>query len=75
MEYREFNKEELKWISSFQKVMGKAPKSLFFFVGAGNTIFPKDENGNRYLKDNGSVDGDCPAIYVSTPMECDGGDY
>ena len=74
MEYREFTDSELKWIRSFERVMKKAPKSLFMFVGAGINIHPLDYDNNRYMKGD-SVDNLSPIIGITTPMNCDGGDY
>lgn len=76
MEYREFTTKELAWISKLQGIMKQAPNSLFMFVGAGAVvIYPKDENGERYMKPNGSVDGDAPEKHAATKMDCDGGDW
>ena len=70
MEYREFTEPELKWIRSFDRVMAKAPGSLFMFVGSGFTIYP-----GRYMTDSGSVDPYAPSICVQTELEYDGGDW
>lgn len=74
MEYREFSEKENRWIKSFEKVMKKAPGSLFMFVGAGVTIYPKDENNQRYMNNN-SMDGCATSATIITLMDCDGGDY
>lgn len=76
MEYRYFTNEELKWINSFQKIMKKAPDTLFMFVGGSYfiNIFSKDENNCRYMNGS-SVDGKAPCISIETDMECDGGDF
>jgi hypothetical protein len=75
--YREFTKEETDWLKSFKRVMKKAPKTLFMFVGSGVTVYAKDENNNRYMArmDNKSVDSDATAEYIETKMDYDGGDY
>ena len=76
MEYREFSEEEEKWIRSFQRVMKKAPSSLFFFIASGTPIvFTTDENGNRYVSSNKSMDQDAPSVLIITDMDCDGGDF
>jgi len=68
-EYRDFTKNELKWINSFQKVMESAPNTLFLFVGAGQTIFAKDENNKVYMSKSGGVDSLANSISIKTPME------
>lgn len=74
MDYRKLTEKEEKWIKSFERVMGKAPDTLFMFVGAGAVlIIPKDENNDRYMV-GGGMDG-TPAIHIPTKMECDGGDW
>jgi len=75
IEYREFTDKELKWLRSFERIMKKAPDTLFMFVGAGFTIYAKDENNNRYMADNGAVDCLANSLSIATEMECDGGDY
>ena len=75
MKYRKYTEEELKWINSFKRVMKKAPSTLFLFVGAGVTVFPKDEHNDRYMTEFGGVDGEADGIDISTKMDCDGGDY
>lgn len=74
IKYREFTEDELKWIKSFQRVMKKAPETIFMFVGTGVTIYPLDENNNRYMTEFGGVDGYANGIGIDTPMENDGGD-
>lgn len=74
-EYRKFTAKEIKWLNRFQKVMSDAPKSLFMFVGAGITVFPTDENGQRYMTENGSVDGNANGTGIITKIQYDGGDY
>jgi hypothetical protein len=75
MNCREFTEDELKWLKSLNRVMKKAPDTLFMFVGAGQVIYPKDENNNRYQSDIGGVLGCDEYFMVDTPMEMDGGDY
>lgn len=67
---REFSEADLKWIKEFQKVMKKAPKHLFMFVGNGIQIYSE-----RRMNAEMSVDQNVPNINVTTPMETDGGDY
>lgn len=74
-QYREFTKDESKWLRSFERVMKKAPDTLFMFVGNGIQVYPLDENGNRYMGDSGGVDGSCPHEGICTNMQTDGGDY
>lgn len=75
MDYREFTDEELKWIKSLQRCMNKAPENLFIFAAGGSfSIYPKDENGNRYMV-GGSVDSNAPSEIVNMPCESDGGDW
>lgn len=71
--YREFTEEEMKWIKSFERIMKKAPTSLFLFVGPGIVIHAK-ENGQRPMN-GGVVDTISTSYDISTPMEFDGGDY
>ena len=75
--YREFTEKENKWLNSFKKIMKKAPKTLFMFVGPSITVYAKDENNNRYMSriDNKSVDSDATAEWIDTNMDFDGGDY
>ena len=68
--YRQFTKDDEKWIRSFERVMKKAPEHLFMFVGAGITIYPE-----RVMGANNSVDQNGPSISIQTPMDCDGGDF
>ena len=76
MEYREFTQEERKWIRSFEKIMKKAPSSLFLFIASGEPIiFPKDEYGSRYVSQNKSMDNCAPSVFIRTNMDCDGGDF
>lgn len=75
MEYRQFTDNELKWIKSFERVMKKAPDTLFLFIGAGNTVFAKDEANNRYITEAGGMDGYATSVDIQTPMDCDGGDF
>ena len=76
MNYRTFTQEELKWIKSFQRCMNKAPENLFIFAGSGDfVVYPKDENGDRYMNRVGSVDEYAPNINVTMPCESDGGDW
>lgn len=73
--YRSFTDKEIKWINRFEKLMDLAPETLFLFVGAGQTIFAKDYNNEVYRTASGGVDGNANNVSISTPMECDGGDY
>lgn len=74
--YREFTEEEKKWIKSFQRVMKKAPTTLFMFVGSGSVVvYSKDENNERYMTESGSVDGYATNEIIRTKMICDGGDW
>lgn len=75
MKYRQFTEEEEKWIREFKKTMGKAPETLFMFIAGGVLIGVKDENNERYLKYDGSMDNEQPWIHVKTKMEVDGGDW
>jgi hypothetical protein len=72
--YREFTEKEKKWLNSFQRVMKKAPNTLFMFVGPSVTIYTKDENNNRYM-DAHSVDGFATSEQIFTDIDYDGGDY
>lgn len=75
-EYRDFTESELKWIKSLQRVMKKAPRGLFMFVGDSVTILPMDENRERYITDSRGMDNcDGKGIHISTPMVTDGGDW
>lgn len=75
MPYRDFTEKELRWIKGFEKVMKVAPNSLFMFVGSGVTIYALDENGQRYMKENLSVDSDATNAAIITNIDYDGGDY
>lgn len=78
MEYREFTDEELKWIRSLERCMKKAPESLFMFVGGScgtMTIYPKNEENDRYMNEFGSVDGLAPSVGIYSKIEMDGGDW
>lgn len=76
MEYRDFTDQEIKWIKSLERVMKKAPDTLFMFIGAGSMIIhPLKENGNRYITDTGAMDGNAPGEYIPTKMVMDGGDW
>ena len=75
-EYRDFTEEEVKWIKSLKRVMKKAPDTLFMFLGSGSmVIYPLDENNQRYLTNDGSIDGLATNDHVNSPMEMDGGDW
>ena len=74
-DYRKFTEQEERWVRSFEQVMKRAPGSLFMFVAAGAvTVMTKDENNDRYMV-NGGMDQKGPTALISTPMECDGGDW
>lgn len=79
-EQRDFKKEELAWIKKFESVMTEAPKTLFMFVGGSCgscTIYPKDENNNRYMEPirSGGVTHCTHYRAIKSPMEMDGGDW
>jgi hypothetical protein len=75
-EYRDFTEEELKWIKSFQRVMKKAPKSLFLFAGDGLlVVYTRSEESKRYMTEYGGVDGYAPNKHIPTQMDVDGGDW
>lgn len=76
--YRDFTESELKWIKSLQRVMDKAPNTLFLFVGGsyGDAwVMPMDNNNQRYMNDRGYVDGEAPRKDIPSPMAMDGGDW
>lgn len=73
-EYRNFTEKELKWVRSLERIMKKAPNTLFMFVGTGINIHVKDSDNKRYMNGD-SVDNTSPAISVFTEMDTDGGDY
>jgi hypothetical protein len=75
MKYRKFTKKELEWVKEFEKVMKKAPKTLFMFVAGGVLIGTKDENNERYIRPSGSMDNGGNWINITTKMEVDGGDW
>ena len=75
MKYRNFTEKELKWLKSFDKVMKKAPGTLFMFVGNGIAIYAKDENNNRYMTGMGGVDCSATQWVTVTDIDNDGGDY
>ncbi len=78
MEYRDYSKEELAWIKSLERVMAKAPNTLFMFVGGSNgtmVIYPKNEDNERYMNAEGAVDGNAPSTHISSKCEMDGGDW
>ena len=73
--YRDFTELELKWINSFERVMKKAPNTLFLFAAGGINILTLDKNGNRYIGENRSMDQMGPLITIETKMQVDGGDW
>jgi hypothetical protein len=74
MGYRDFSKKDIKWIIKFQKVMKTAPKELFMFVGGSGSITIYSER--RMDGSNGTgVNQEVPNHSISTPMDCDGGDW
>jgi hypothetical protein len=78
MEYREFTKEEEKWIRSLERVMKKAPNTLFMFCGGSYGsmyIMTKDENNQRYLAPGGAMDSKTTLTEISCGCEVDGGDW
>lgn len=78
MEYRQFTEDELKWVKSLERVMKKAPSTLFMFVGGSNgtmVIYPKNEDNVRYMTKHGGVDDEAPNKHVSSKCEMDGGDW
>lgn len=75
MEYREFTNEEIRWINSFKRVMGEAPRTLFMFVAGGVLIGTLDEKNERYIEKSGGMDSKANWISVPTKMEVDGGDW
>jgi len=72
--YREFTSKEEVWINEFEKLMKKAPDTLFLFVGEGVSLYPLNEKGERYMNRD-SVDSSCPHKIIITKMQCDGGAY
>lgn len=74
-EYRKFTPDELKWIRSLERVMKKAPNTLFIFIAGGMFIFCKDEFNERYMTESGSMDADAPCQTISSEIEMDGGDF
>lgn len=76
MDYRQLTNKEKKWIESFKRVMKKAPDTLFLFAGRGTVdIYAKDENNERYMTKDGSVDADAPGDSAPSAIESDGGGY
>lgn len=75
-EYREFTEEELKWIKSFQRVMQKAPSSLFLFCEDINVfIIAMDANNRPIMTERGAYDSEASRISIKTPMYHDGGGF
>lgn len=74
-EYREFTSKEKTWLKEFEKVMKKAPDTLFLFAGEGVTVYAKNDNNERYMSDSDGVDSYATSVIISTKMECDGGAY
>ena len=77
MEYREFTKEEISWAKELQKVINKAPSTLFLFMSGGLKVIPLDENNDRYVVSGGSMDANAPMIHIlnKNNMDMDGGDW
>jgi len=75
MDYREFTEEETKWLNSFQRVMKRAPETLFMFVAGGILVGTLDENNERYLAEVNAMDSKANWVSVPTKMEVDGGDW
>lgn len=78
MEYREFTKEEEKWIKSLERVMKKAPKTLFMFCGGSNGtmyVMTKDEENERYTVESRGMDSNAPCKVIDCGCEVDGGDW
>lgn len=76
--YREFTETEEKWLKSFQRVMKKAPDTLFMFVGQGVTVYALDENQDRYMVHRSgslAVDDYATNCIILTKIDFDGGDY
>jgi len=69
--HREFTKREEEWIKDFGKVMRKAPRSLFMFVGSGDVVV----YAGRVMNEHKSVDQYNTNRVIKTNMECDGGDW
>ena len=74
-QYRQFTDQELQWIRSFERVMKKAPDSLFLFVGVDIAVYSKDENNQRYVTSAGAIDDNAPNVTILSSIEYDGGDY
>ena len=73
--YIEFTTKEKAWLKEFDKVMRKAPDTLFMFVGEGVVVYAKDENNERYMSEYGGMDSNATGFSIQTKMECDGGGY
>lgn len=72
--YRQFTKQDLKWIERFEKVMKDAPPELFMFIGGTIDICIFSEMRMRGGV-GGGVDPDTPHVLIPTPMYIDGGDF
>lgn len=73
MEYREFSKKDEAWLDEFEKVMKKAPRNLFLFVGSGSLVVYSER---RMDGSNGDgVNPNVPSRHINTKMICDGGDW
>jgi len=73
--YREFTQDELKWIRSLERVMKKAPDTLFMFIAGGMFIFCKDEYNKRYMTETGSMDANALCQTIDSEIDMDGGDF
>jgi hypothetical protein len=73
MEYREFSKKDDAWINEFEKVMRKAPKHLFLFVGSGSVVVYSERKMDG--SDGEGVNQEVPSRHITTKMMCDGGDW
>lgn len=73
MEHREFSKKDEAWISEFEKVMRKAPRNLFLFVGSGSVVVYSERKMDG--SDGTGVNPDVPSRHIRTNMICDGGDW
>lgn len=72
---KDLTKEEKKWIAELQKVMQKAPESLWLFNTGTMHVLKLDEKGKQVFRRDHSVDQAYVVASINHKIASDGGDW
>lgn len=68
-------RKEKAWIKELQKVMKKAPQTLWLFNTGSMHVLRLGEDGRPVFKNNHSVDQDYVVANIDHTIPSDGGDW